>query len=139
MLQELVLSIVCSGTGSSVTTDTAQTWVNGQVITSTSSPYRVSREDRAYIEVDGATARIKPPESIVPTLAGRGDDGWRAMTDVTITEREVRGRFALNWINKPTVAVNRMTGEVTITGGDALAGRAGFVGQCERVPDRPMF
>lgn len=139
MLQEIALSLICVGTGSAYTSDSAQTWINGQMITSTSSPYRISREDRAYLEVAGTSVRIRPPESIVPSVAGRGDDGWRDMTDLTITDREIRGRFSLNWINKPIVVVNRMTGELTIAGGDALAGRANFVGQCERAPDRPMF
>lgn len=139
MIQELVLSLVCAGTGSSFASDSAQTHVNGQVVTTTGSPYRVSRSDRTYIEVNGQTARIKPPESIVPSVAGRGDDGWRTMTDVTITDREIRGRFSLNWINRPTVVVNRMTGEVTIAAGDVLAGRASFSGDCERAPEQQRF
>jgi hypothetical protein len=139
MIQELILSLVCAGTGSSFTSDSTQTFVNGQVVTTTGSPYRVSRSDRTYIEVNGQTARIKPPESIVPTLAGRGEDGWRTMTDVTVTDREIRGRFSLNWINRPTVVVNRMTGEVIISGGDALAGRAGFTGDCERASEQQRF
>ena len=139
MIQELVLSLVCAGTGSSFASDSVQTHVNGQIITSTGSPYRVSQADRAYIEVNGNSVRIKPPESIVPSVAGRGDEGWRTMTDVTISEREIRGRFSLNWINRPTVVVNRMTGEVSISGGDALAGRATFSGDCDRAPERQLF
>lgn len=139
MIQELVLSLMCAGVGSATTSDSVQTIVNGQVITSQGSPYRVSREDRAYIEINGDTARIKPPESIVPSVSGRGDDGWRELTDLTVTDREIRGRFSLNWINRPTVVVNRMTGEMTITAGDVLAGRAGFAGSCQRTPDRQLF
>lgn len=139
MLQELVLSLVCVGTGETFTTDTIQTHVAGQVITSTGSPYRVSRADRAYLQIDGEAVRIRPPESIVPSVAGRGEDGWRNMSDVTITDRDIRGRFSLNWINRPTVVVNRMTGEITISGGDLLAGQARFSGVCEREPEQQLF
>lgn len=139
MNQELVLSLVCLGSGSSLIADSVQTHVNGQVITSTTSPYRVSQADRTYIEVDGMVVRIKPPESIVPSVAGRGEDGWRTMSDVTINERQIRGRFSLNWLNRPTVVVNRMTGDVSISGGDVLAGRASFSGTCERQSERQLF
>ncbi len=139
MIQELVLSLVCAGTGSSFASDSVETHVNGQVIRSTGSPYRVDRVDRAYVEVNGQSARIKPPESIVPSVAGRGEDGWRTMTDVEINDREIRGRFSMNWINRPTVVVNRMTGEISISGGDVLAGRASFFGTCDRMPERQLF
>lgn len=139
MLQELVFSLICTGAGSFVTYDGGQAVVNGDLITSTGSARRAERADRAYIEVNGETVRIKPPASIVPNLSGRGDDGWRTMSEVSITQREIRGRFSLNWINKPAVVVNRMTGEVIISGGDILAGSAGFVGDCERVRTDPLF
>ena len=43
--------------------------------------------------------RIKPPESIVPSVVSRGDDGWRTMSDVTINEREIRGASLCYWWN----------------------------------------
>lgn len=139
MLQELVFSLICTGAGSFVTYDGGQAMVNGELIASPNNARRAERADRAYLEVNDETVRIKPPGSIVPTLSGRGDDGWRTMSEVSITEREIRGRFSLNWINKPTVVVNRMTGEMIISGGDLLAGSAGFFGDCQRVRTDPLF
>ena len=80
------------------------------------------------------------PEVMSPALGGRGQNGWRTLTDVTISEREIAGRFAYNWINRPLVRVNRLTGTIDIQNTNALTGGQGFQGKCERVKTEvPLF
>lgn len=80
------------------------------------------------------------PEVMSPTLGGRGQNGWRTLTDVTISEREITGRFAYNWINRPLVRVNRLTGTIDIQNTNSLTGNQGFQGRCERVKiEAPLF
>ena len=95
---------------------------------------------RFDVEVADAVVRVRFPTSMVPEIAGRGEaDGWRTLQEVAITEREIRGRASLNWINKPLVVINRMTGTVDVSGGDVVGGAMRFTGECTRASERPLF
>ncbi len=99
----------------------------------------VQSVSRVMVEIDGNEGRISPPAELVPEIAGRGENGWRRLTEMTITEDEVRARFSLNWINKPLVIINRRTGDIEIRAGDVVAGSAGFRGDCRPSPRERLF
>ncbi|WP_426046068.1 hypothetical protein [Brevundimonas sp. TWP3-1-2b1] len=95
---------------------------------------------RMDVEVVEEVVRVRLPTGIIYQIAGRGEaDGWRTLNDVEISDREIRGRASLNWINRPLVVINRMTGTVDVTGGDVVGGPATFTGECERASERPLF
>lgn len=92
------------------------------------------------VEIDGETVRVRLPEAMSPTLGGRGRNGWRTLTETSISDREISGRFAYNWINRPLVRVNRLTGTIDIQNTNAATGGQGFQGICQRVTtETPLF
>lgn len=92
------------------------------------------------VEIEGDIVRVRMPEALSPTLGGRGENGWRTLSDVTINEREISGRFSYNWINRPVVRINRLTGTIDVQNTNALTGAQGFQGRCERVTaETPLF
>ncbi len=95
--------------------------------------------ERTIVEIVDGKARIQPPASLGPNLAGGGQDGWRELRDLVITDREIQGRFSYNWINAPLVIINRMTGDIEIRAGDLVAGQANFRGDCQRASETQLF
>lgn len=92
------------------------------------------------VEIDGETVRVRMPEAMSPALGGRGQNGWRTLTEAIIAEREISGRIAYNWINRPLVRLNRLTGTIEIQNTNAATGGQGFQGTCQRVSaDTPLF
>lgn len=86
----------------------------------------VSEADEILIDITGASGRIKLPGRLIPVLHTHADDGWRAFSSLTVSDTEIKGRFDLNFANRPSLVINRMTGHID------LVGRAGtFAGECE--------
>ena len=94
---------------------------------------------RVTVELNGAEGRIMPPRELIPELAGRGDQGWRQLTDLDVSDERVRGRFSFNWINKPVVVIDRRTGDIEIQGQDAAGGGGFFRGDCRAVTQERVF
>lgn len=133
MIIEL-LTLVCEGTSNTPSQMQAQTTVPGSFESSTTTINTRSRvNDRLTVEINGDAVRVKPPRSLVPPLSGNGNDGWRDLTEVSITEREIRGRFSFSWVNKPWVRIDRATGEIEIRNANVIAGQSGFNGTCAKV------
>lgn len=125
IFQAAVLSLQCDGTSTIAVQTTGQTsvWAGTESANANSVVTSSARQaDRVLVEVDGETVRVRPPASMAPQLGGGGSDGWRALTDVTIDERRISGKFAYNWINRPTVTINRMTGDIEIMGSSKYSG-----------------
>lgn len=136
MIQTLALTLVCYGIANTPTVDTTTTTLSGDygTVSGTSSSYgRARTGDRMWVKVDGDAVSIRGPAALQPAVSGSGRDGWRELTDVAISDVEIRGRFSFNWLNRPTVVIDRLTGEIRISETNALIGRASFVGDCEPV------
>jgi hypothetical protein len=61
-----------------------------------------------------------------PTIHARSEDGWFDFGSLKVGDTEIEGRFQLNFLNRGSVTINRMTGHIDIT---ALAGS--FSGSCQ--------
>lgn len=137
LVQIAVLSLQCEGTSTIAVQTTGQTnvWAGGASANANSIVTSTARQsDRVLVEVDGETVRVRPPASMAPQLGGNGSDGWRTLSDVTVDERRISGRFSYNWINRPTVTINRMTGDIEILGSNK------YSGVCSRVTaTEPLF
>ncbi len=97
--------------------------------------------ERVLVEISGSVVRIKMPASMEPAASGRGVDGWRTLTDTTMTTDEIRGQFSYSWVNKPTVRIDRRTGEIRVAQRSLISGTSSFDGLCQRqdFPEAPLF
>lgn len=137
MIAELAaFTLLCEGMADAVVTDHAQMTVSDGFNTNnaTASSSRMERvQDRVWIEINGTEARIRPPHSIAPAMTSRANGDWRPVLDLAVTEGEISGGFAFNWLNKPSFTVSRTTGEIVIRGRNPLLAATGFSGQCRPV------
>ena len=93
-------------------------------------------EDDVFFDLLAGDARIKIPGVLVPPVHTDDDHGWRPINDLQVGETEITGRFDVNFINKPTVSINRVTGHIDLRG----FARMGFSGDCKPYdPTARMF
>ena len=79
---------------------------------------------------DESWGEIKIPGELIPLLRSSSKDGWRPLSELALSETEIRARFVLNAINRPKVLIDRRTGFVELSGWGG-----GFRGNCEKAPD----
>jgi hypothetical protein len=142
--QDLNLFLRCEGIASTlednsttlatVTTnhgDRAHVTVGG--VSSQTSPERIR------LEITGGNARIQLPGRILPPIRGGASaDGWWTITDLVVGETHITGRFRLNVFNKPTLRIDRVSGDIDI---QAMM-KTGFQGTCapeDRSPANRKF
>jgi len=87
---------------------------------------------RVEVAITGASGRIRLPRGMVPNLSSKTPDGWLPVSDLSVGEEEITGRFSLNMMNHPTLVIDRVSGELTLTG------MTRFRGACEKAADRPI-
>lgn len=87
---------------------------------------------RVELDVKGGAVRIHPASGMLPFFARKSPDGWYDMTEVVIDPDKIAGRYSLGALSKPTVKVDRRTGDIEVRG---LAGD--FDGYCEK-SDTPV-
>ena len=136
--EQLVITLVCTGTGTS--TETQTTYVNSyqkhedskHAVVQTTG--KQSYNGTAYVEINGAFARVKVPSPMLPPI-NSGNDGWFKVKDLFINDREVTGKLRLNGLNKPKLRIDRTTGTLSLG-----SGFADFTGQCEKQdPNKRAF
>lgn len=66
---------------------------------------------------------IRLPKSLIPPLHSGGRDGWWPIEDLIVGHDEIRGRFQLNGLNRPSLVINRRNGTLTIDGMIKFSGR----------------
>lgn len=83
-----------------------------------------SRFDTAVnVSVQGSAAQIRLPKQLVPPIHGDSNNGWWDLMDLVVGHDEIRGRFQLNSLNRPTVVINRRSGVITVDGLIKFSGR----------------
>lgn len=125
----------CVGVSDTPATSTMATNVYRDGQSASANPTIYGRErltDRMTVEINGDVVRVKGPDTLTPVVAGRGDDGWRTLTNVSISPAEIRGQLSYSWVTKPIVRIDRMSGEIEISNRSFVAGMSSFKGQCER-------
>lgn len=136
------LNIVCLGGGSAEKLDISTTdgtysfsgstdYGRGHFSGSgTSSETTYGTRDRAYadqvdVELANGTGRIRLPRQTLPIVRG-GERGWFKLRNVEINDRTITASAAVNFINRPKVHIDRVTGTISINGMNG-----NYVGRCE--------
>ncbi len=145
---EQTLILTCGGGGTAVKPDVAVTqgsndfngsinYNNGRAPTSFNGTgsydqTTVRMRDKNYadqvdVEINGTESRIRLPRTTLPPVHG-GTGGWFQLKDVRINDREIDGSAGVNFVNRPKVHIDRVTGTISIHGinGD-------YIGQCQAV------
>lgn len=121
----------CRGGGQRDTTATVTTnnWSSPGTPTQSTVQASEAYSDRMMVEFDEAGGRVRFPRSLLPQIRGQGSgDGWWILEDYSLTDDEIRGRVNLNWLNRPTITIDRRTGNV-----DMASRYATFAGECAPV------
>lgn len=112
--------LVCLGAGSAsrVTSTYGSVYDNrgnsawGQAVSRRDVPF----DDQVNIELPGGgTGRVRMPRAMLPVIRG-GDNGWFKISDVRMTDSEITGTVGVNFMNKPKLRLDRITGSVSISG-----------------------
>jgi len=75
------------------------------------------------VSIHGSAGDIRLPKRLIPPMNSGGRDGWWPIEDLIVGHDEIRGRFRLNGLNRPTVVINRRSGTLTIDGMIKFSGR----------------
>lgn len=132
------LGLVCFGDGAraGIASGTTWTWNPDR------ERYEYGRYNETRTEVFDASlmvqvwdggGRIRLPRSLIPPINSRGDNGWWALTDVSVGADMIRASYRLNGLNKPRVVIDRRSGRITVQGTASY----GFRGTCDLIGDRP--
>lgn len=114
------LFLVCLGTGSAnrVSTTYGSAYDNrgnsawGQAVSRREVPF----DDQVNIELSSdAGGRVRMPRAMLPVVRG-GDNGWFKISDVKRTDSEITGTIGVNFMNKPKLRLDRLTGSISISG-----------------------
>lgn len=100
----------------------------GPVPTSDTIVTESQRAARIQLELNGSSGRIHLTGPMVPMLNRGGENGWWPMYDVVVSDSQITGRFRLNFLDKPSVRIDRFTGDIEVT--ERVSGRR-FNGTCE--------
>lgn len=82
------------------------------VITSTRD---IGFEDQVNIEIIDDVGKIRMPRTMLPRIRG-GKDGWFEIENLKVSEKEITGSAAVSFINSPKLRIDRLTGNVSISG-----------------------
>jgi hypothetical protein len=123
------LNLVCFGEGAANRVDATQGYAtNSNGDRATATVYSHSSEgfaDQINVELRDDGGRIRIPRTMLPLIHG-GEDGWMRLTNIEETPNEITAKAYLNFMSRPNVRIDRLTGVISISG---KAGR--FTGQCE--------
>lgn len=136
--EPLKVSLLCRGVGSHPASQSATAFTVGDGGTSqtTLTTNGIARSGVAFsFEIDEAgESRIQMPPELIPPISGGGQGGWWRLSDLSVSNREVRGRFGLNFLNHPTVSLDRTTGIATVSGfGLSITGTCQKIDPTQRV------
>jgi len=142
------LFLVCMGGGTAIKPDTAtvsgsqsgsydfgrgqyEGTVDGTITGTRAQGYT----DQVDIEINGSEGRIRLPSIVLPIIRG-GKDGWFDLRGLTVSDRTIEASAGVNFMNRPKVRIDRVTGTISISGSGGT-----FVGQCQRIhaETKPKF
>ena len=82
-----------------------------------------------FMNEDQTGGWVQLPSSMRPPIGARKKDKFD-LTELTVTDTEIRAKFRINFINKPNIIINRNTGTMDYK---ASAWPKYFNGDCEKV------
>lgn len=84
-----------------------------------------SEYDEIMVDITATGGRVKIPDRWLPPVHSQTADGWRPLNSLTVSDTEIKGRFQINFLLRPTLVISRLTGHVDVVG----QGR--FTGECQ--------
>ena len=88
----------------------------------------VGYADQATVDIAPGSARIRLPRRILPRIHGGLGEGWFELQGVSVRDTEIVGKVGVNFINHPSVRIDRRSGSISIDGRDGS-----FAGHCTAV------
>lgn len=76
-------------------------------------------EQTVGFRMANGTASIRVPAVFLPAIKG-GSAGWFKVKNLVVTETEITGKAAINFLTNPAFRINRTTGEMTTSGGNTF-------------------
>jgi hypothetical protein len=80
-------------------------------------PGKQDFSDQVDVRLFNGDDRIRVPRVMLPVVHG-GVDGWFKLKNVTADARSIRAKAALGFLSNPKVFIDRVTGTISISGGD---------------------
>lgn len=123
------LELVCRGTATVSTSVTTSGNNYGDPSNSVTSQGTARINERVGVSIDGSSARIRTPSSMLPDwpFRSRSEDGWRPITELVVTDDLITGKVALGPVTRQSLRIDRLTGVLELRGGSP------FTGECEPV------
>jgi len=134
------LTLACVGGGTAIKPDSAT--VSG----STSGSYDYGRgeysgsydgtitgtraqgyADQVDVELHRTGGRIRLPQVVLPVARG-GENGWFELRDLAVSDRVITAKAGINFLNRPKVHIDRVTGTISISGKSGT-----YTGRCQKV------
>jgi hypothetical protein len=110
-------------------TTTASVFSDGKFASGTATTVAKGKvRERIFVEIANGAARIRMPRSLVPPVHSGDTDGWWSIDDFAETDSTYSGRFRLNPLNKPSIRIDRLSGDLDLKGSFNLS----FRGICEK-------
>ena len=81
--------------------------------------------ERVRVEITDDRGRINMPSGARSVWSSAGADGWWPLYDIQVSEQEIRARFKRDVFTKPTVRIDRISGDIDVKGTGA-----DFTGTC---------
>lgn len=135
------ISLHCSGSGiakdtQTSTVDTEHLGARDHEISTVQSITKRNYTGTADVKIGPGFARLRPPEAMLPTFNSVEDDGWLDIQELSMNESQITGEVSFNLFNKPDIKINRLTGEIVISGMGT-----DFQGECEAIDHnaKPKF
>lgn len=122
------LDLVCEGQANVSTSTTTNIGEPGGPVNFVTTNGRDRVSERVTVSINETGGRIRLPDSMLPTIRGRSEDGWRPLSNLQVGESQITGRMSFNIIDKPSVRIDRVTGTLEVRGLDTS-----FVGECQAI------
>ena len=119
------LQLICSGTGTGVSTSSVYDPTTGKTIGINS---RKSTKASVAVSIDEKENWIQLPNSLLPPVKKKKPGNKYDLYNLEITDKEISGKFKVNVFYKPSMTIDRYTGVMTMKGFGST-----FDGQCEKV------
>jgi hypothetical protein len=124
------LNLACDGSGAAnkVRSGSAMAWddAGNSAQVQTTQQSTVGFEDQLQLWIEGEEGKVRMPRTMLPIIHG-GDGGWFDLKNIKVTANEITASVAINFMNKPKLILDRLSGTVS------LAGKVGqFNGHCQK-------
>ena len=126
--QSIHLICVGAGTAAKLSSTNGSVYDNrgnsawGELLSRRDTPF----DDQVNIDISAdGSGRIRMPRAMLPVIRG-GKDGWFELGSIKMTDSDITAAAEVNFMNKPRVRLDRITGAINISG------KAGnYSGECQ--------